>query len=135
MHRAFLDVDIPNDNAADHRALEEYPIVECYVCHEAVAVPVDADRGNRWIHRHCSGNAPTVSQLVIGFLAACRGERFCIDCLARLVGVPSRKELEAGLASLSDHVTTGPGRCARCPARTRVARMHADHNGDDGHDA
>ena len=94
--------------------------MECYVCHESVAIPADADRSRRWIHTHCCGSAPTVTELVAGFVAAFPSERFCIDCLGRLVGVTARQDLEGAIATLADQLHVVTGRCARCPARARV---------------
>lgn len=101
--------------------------VECYVCHESVAVPADADRSTRWIHTHCCGNAPTLTELVAGFLAALPSERFCLDCLGRLVGVSSRREMEAALVPLAEQLDVASGQCARCRASTRVVGLPADH--------
>jgi hypothetical protein len=103
-------------------------IVECYVCHESVAVPANADRDKRWIHTHCSGNTPTVTELVAGFLAALPSDRFCLDCLGRLVGVTARQDLDTAIAALGHGIRVATGRCARCPARTRVVGLHSNHD-------
>ena len=94
--------------------------MECFVCHEMVAVPSNADRDVRWVHTHCVGNTPTVPELVMGLLAALPGERFCVDCVTRLIGLCSRKEVDAAIALLSTEIRVSSGRCARCPAKTQV---------------
>jgi hypothetical protein len=104
--------------------------VECYVCHETVAVPAYADRGARWVHTHCVGNTPTIPEMVTAFLTAFPRERFCVDCVARLIGLHSRRDVDGALAVLNSHVCAATGRCARCPTRTRVVGIAL--NGDMG---
>ena len=99
---------------------KESCIVECYVCHETVAVPAYADRSARWVHTHCVGNTPTTPEIVTAFLTAFPRERFCVDCVTRLVGLHSRRDVDAALAVLDSDVRAASGRCARCSARTRV---------------
>jgi len=101
--------------------------VECYVCHASVAIPAHADQGQRWIHTHCCGNIPTVPELVAGFLGAFSSERFCLDCLGRLLGVITRRELDAAIGALGNQLRVATGRCARCPARTHVVGLHSSH--------
>ena len=104
--------------------------MECYVCHETIAVPAYSDRTARWVHTHCMGNTPTIPEMVAAFLTACPRERFCVDCVARLIGLHSRRDVDAALAVLSPDVLIVTGRCARCPARTRVIGFGP--NGDMG---
>ncbi len=104
---------------------KEFCIVECYVCRQPVAVPPNVDEETRWVHVHCAGNTPTVSELVVGFLAAFARERFCVDCLARRIGLSSRKAVDDALGTLADRIRVSRGECARCSVTTQVVAMSA----------